>query len=202
MGTVDPDEAERSFQRAIARLLRDAKAQGIETHEWGIWCQVGEGGELGDVPKIHLSVGLDELESALAVLRVLALEYGVVAKVVKDVPSAERLSSGAYGMAQVGKPFSFYPRDGADFRRLMSLLRGLTSQFSGVLPHGDVRVRGSHCLSVRRETWDRRSRPSDQQLEALNIGFPECGRMRVLHSPFLLGTSLSSSSLSAVRDSA
>lgn len=172
MGTVDPDEAERSFQRAIARLLHDAQAQGIETHQWGIWCQVGKSGELGDVPKIHLSVGLDELESALAVLRALALEHGVVAKVVKDVPSAERLSSGAYGMAQVGKPFSFYPRDAADFRRVMSLLLGLTSQFSGVLPHGDVRARGSHCLSVRHKTWDRHSRPSDQQLEALNQRFP------------------------------
>lgn len=169
---MNPYDAELLFQGSVTRLLRDAEAQGIRTHEWGIWCQVGGGTDLGKVPKIHLSVGLDELEPALLGLRELALVHGVTAKVVKDVPSAERLGSGTYGMAQVGKPLSFYPRDEAEFRHTLSVLRELTKQFSGVLPHGDVRVKGSRCLSVRREAWDRQSRPTSEQYDELHHQFP------------------------------
>lgn len=100
------------------------------------------------------------------------LKRGTAFKMIDTLANAEQLQCGGMGVLQIGKPITVYPLLEEDMGGLIGELRHLTKNACGLRAITDVAISDSSCLSLRNETWPRKT-PTAEQLGQARSRFPD-----------------------------
>lgn len=100
------------------------------------------------------------------------LKRGTAFKMIDTLANAEQLQCGGMGVLQIGKPITVYPLLEEDMGGLIGELRHLTKNACGLRAITDVAISDSSCLSLRNETWPRKT-PTAEQLSQARSRFPD-----------------------------
>lgn len=165
-------DADRKYLNIIDGIRSRAESYTAPVERWGIWQRFGRSDREYSRWKVHVSIGLDHLIFLTPRLSDYLLKRGTAFKMIDTLANAEQLQCGGMGVLQIGKPITVYPLLEEDMGGLIGELRHLTKNACGLRAITDVAISDSSCLSLRNETWPRKT-PTAEQLGQARSRFPD-----------------------------
>lgn len=165
-------DADRKYLNIIDGIRSRAESYTTPVEHWGIWQRFGRSDREYSRWKVHISVGLDHLIFLTPRLSDYLLKRGTAFKMIDTLANAEQLQCGGMGVLQIGKPITVYPLLEEDMGGLIGEFRHLTKNACGLRAITDVAISDSSCLSLRNETWPRKT-PTAEQFGQARSRFPD-----------------------------